>query len=94
MLDCSVYEDLREKMFGVLKRTLAKQQKLQATQQPLLDIHKARKEEEGRKKLMAGLIGESSLSTNERLRKAVLLFCVRAMKRRNNLVRTALDQMT
>ena len=94
VLDCSVYEDLREKMFGVLKRTLSKQQKLQATQQPLLDIHKARKEEEGRKKLMAGLIGESSVSTNERLRKAVLLFCTRAMERRNNFVRTALDQMT
>ena len=92
MLDCSVYEDLREDVWYV--ETYTRKQKLQATQQPLLDIHKARKEEEGRKKLMAGLIGESSVSTNERLRKAVLLFCVRAMKRRNNFVRTALDQMT
>jgi hypothetical protein len=94
VLDCAEYEDLREKMLGVLKRALAKQQKLQATQQPIFDIHKGRKEEEGRKKLMAVLIGESFVSTDERLRKAVLLFCARAMKRRNNLVRTALNQMT
>ena len=94
VLDCSAYEDLREKMFGGLKRALAKQQKLQSPRQAIWDIHKARKEEEGRKKLMAGLIGESLASSDERLRKAVLKFCARAMKRRNNLVRTALDQMT
>ena len=40
MLNCSVYEDLRQKMFVTLERTLSKQQ-------PSIDIQKARKEEEG-----------------------------------------------
>jgi len=93
VLDCSVYEDLRCKMFHALKRTLLKQQRYQ-TIQPAFDIDKARQEEEGRKKLMAGLVGDSVAPTDDRLRKAVLRFCKRAMKRRNNLVRTVLDQMT
>ena len=53
-----VSEDVRKKMFVVLKRTLEKQQKLQCSQQPTFDIDKARKEEEGRKKLLAGLLGD------------------------------------
>ena len=94
VLDCSVYEDLREKMFVALKHSREKQRKLQVSHQPTFDIEKERKEEEGRKKLMAGLMGESLAPTDERLRKAVLLFCKRAMKRRNNIVRRTLDQMT
>jgi len=94
MLDCFVYEDVRKKMFVVLKRTLEKQQKLQCSQQPTFDIDKARKEEEGRKKLLAGLLGDSIAPADEGLRRAVITFCKRAMKRRNNLVRTVLDQMT
>ena len=95
VLDCSVYEDLREKMFWCVETYTLKTTKTPSytTTTNRYSQGKGRKEE-GRKKLMAGLIGESSLSTNERLRKAVLLFCTRAMKRRNNFVRTALDQMT
>ena len=87
VLNCSVYEDLRNKMFVTLRSTLSKQQ--QAT----LDIQKARKEEEGGMRLLAGLIGET-FAADERLRNAVFKFCRRAMRRRNNLVRTVLDQMT
>ena len=91
MLNCSVYEDLREKMFVVLQRTLTRQAD-KWTQQPALEIQKARQEEEGKKKLMGGLIGD--LFADEQLKKAVLKFCKQAMRRRNNLVRTVLDQMT
>ena len=90
MLNCSVYEDLREKMFVELKRTLTRQQR--SMQQPM-DIQKARQEEEGKKKLMVGLIGDG-FAAEEQLRKTVLLFCKQAMRRRNNIVRTKLDQMT
>jgi hypothetical protein len=92
VLDCAVYEDLRERMFDAYSHALAKQQKTQLTQTKL-EIQKARKEEEGRRKLMAGLIGDA-LPADERLRKTVFVFCKRAMRRRNILVRSVLDQMT
>ncbi len=92
MLDCDVYDDLRERMFDVYSHALAKQRKESATQTKL-DIEKDRKEEEGRRKLLAGLIGEAT-SANERVRRSVFIYCKRAMRRRNNLVRSFLDQMT
>ena len=92
VLDCDVYEDLRERMFHAYSHALARQQKVQVTQIKL-DIQQARKEEEGRRKLMAGLFGEAT-PADERLRRTVFVFCKRAMRRRNNLVRSVLDQMT
>ena len=49
--------------------------------------------EEGRKTIMAALMGELFTSEPE-LKAAALNFCKRAMKRRNNIVREVLDQKT
>src|SRR5690349_5700201 len=89
MLDCSMYEDLRRKMFDVFQHTLSKHQRYQANPEPI-EIEKMRNEEEGRKKLMAGLIGDMFASDSSM---RALGFCKRAMKRRNRIVRT-LDQRT
>ena len=86
LLDCCVYEDLRQEMLDVVSSTLSRQL------QPI-EIGKARKDEEGRKKIRAALVGELFTSDPE-LRAAALHFCKRAMKRRNNIVREVLDQKT
>ena len=86
MLDCEEYEDLRQRMLDVVSRTLSR--KLQP-----IEIEKERKTEEGRKKIMAALMGELFTSEPE-LRAAALHFCKRAMKRRNTIVREGLDQKT
>ena len=86
VLDCSVYEDLRQEMLDVVSSTLSR--KLQP-----IEVGKARNEEEGRKKIMAALVGELCTSESE-LRAAALHFCKRAMKRRNKIVREVLDQKT
>ena len=84
MLDCEEYEDLRQRMLDVVSRTLSR--KLQP-----IEIEKERKTEEGRKKIMAALMGELFTSEPD-LRAAALHFCKRAMKRRNTIVREGLDQ--
>ena len=58
-----------------------------------IEIEKERKTEEGRKKIMAALMGELFASEPD-LRAAALHFCKRAMRRRNEIVRTILDQRT
>ena len=78
------YEDLRQEMLDVVSSTLSR--KLQP-----IEVGKARNEEEGRKKIMAALVGELFTSEPE-LRAAALHFCKRAMKRRNKIVREVLDQ--
>src|SRR3954468_1003882 len=84
MIDCEVYEDLRQRMLEVVSSTLSRQ---------LQRIEVGRKAEEGRKKIMAALMGELFTSEPE-LRAAALHFCKRAMKRRNTIVRERLDQKT
>ena len=58
VLDCCVYEDLRQEMLDVVSSTLSRQ--LQK-----IEIGKARKEEEGRKTIMAALMGELFTSEPE-----------------------------
>jgi hypothetical protein len=84
VMNCCVYEDLREKMLDTAKSVLA---------QGGIEVSEKRKSEEGRKKIMAALMGEL-FSSNAELRAAALHFCKRAMKRRNTIVRTMLDQRT
>jgi len=84
VMNCSVYEDLREKMFDAVSSILTREG---------IRISEARKDEEGRKKIMTALMGEL-FSSNSELRAAALHFCKRAMRRRNNIVRTVLDQGT
>ena len=78
-----VYEDLRQEMLDVVSSTLSRK----------IEVGKARKDEEGRKKILAALGGELFTSEPE-LRAAVLHFCKRAMRRRNKIVREVLDQKT
>ena len=82
---------MRRRLFKEHRHTLERRGRFQG-QPGTFDIEKTRKEDEGRTKLMAGLLGGAE--ADERLKKAVLIFCKRAMQRRNKLVRTVLDQMT
>ena len=60
-----MYEDLREKMFDAVSSTLT---------QEGIKIAEARKDEEGKKKIMTALMGEL-FSSNSELRAAALHFC-------------------
>ena len=80
------YEDLRREMLDVVSSTFS------GRKQPI-EVEKARKDEKGRKKILAALGGELFTSAPE-VRAAALHFCKRAMKRRNNIVREVLDQKT
>jgi hypothetical protein len=86
LLDCCVYEDLRREMLDVVSSTFS------GRKQPI-EVEKARKDDKGRKKILAALGGELFTSAPE-LRAAALHFCKRAMRRRNNIVREVLDQKT
>ena len=70
---------MRQRMLEVVPSTLSKQL------QPI-ETETTRKTEEGRKKILAALMGELFTSEPE-LRAAALHFCKRAMKRRNTIVR-------
>jgi hypothetical protein len=48
LLDCCVYEDLRQEMLDVVSSTLSRQRQR-------IEVGKGRKEEEGRKKILAAL---------------------------------------
>ena len=84
VMNCSVYDDLRAKMLDAVSSALSKEG---------VEVEEAMKSEEGRKKIMTALMGEL-FSSNSELRAAALHFCKRAMRRRNNIVRTILDQRT
>ena len=82
-MNCNVYDDLRAKMLDAVSSALSKEG---------VEVEEAMKSEEGRKKIMTALMGEL-FSENSELR-AALHFCKRAMRRRNEIVRTILDQRT
>ena len=84
VMNCNVYDDLRAKMLDAVSSALSKEG---------VEVEEAMKSEEGRKKIMTALMGEL-FSSNSELRAAALHFCKRAMRRRNEIVRTILDQRT
>jgi len=87
VLDCSEYEDLREKMFDVVKRVMLKKREF---------IDDSRNTEIGRQRIFGALMGDGVEDCEARaaLRKVALEYCKTAMKRRNNIVVTYLDQKT
>jgi hypothetical protein len=87
LIDCIVYEDLRTKMWETVERiVLTKDEK----------IGDVKKDEEGRRRLMNALLGKGVTARSDAmdLRTAALVFCKRAMGRRNRLVKHELDQGT
>jgi len=85
LIDCIVYEDLRTKMRKTVERiVLTKEEKI-------VDV---KKDEEGRRRLMNALLGKGVTARSDAmdLRTAALIFCKRAMGRRNRLVKNELDQ--
>ena len=84
VMNCNVYDDLRAKMLDAVSSALSKEG---------VEVEEAMKSEGGRKKIMTALMGEL-FSSNSELRAAALHFCKRAMRRRNEIVRTILDQRT
>ena len=87
LIDCILYEDLRVKMWKTVERiVLSKEERLA----------EVRKDEEGRRRLMTALLGEGVTARSDAmdLRTAALIYCKRAMARRNELVKNELDQWT
>jgi hypothetical protein len=97
VLDCELYEDLREKtIWSVVRKSDAMMKKMK-TEFECDTLEEARKHAGGRRFLLAGLLGgdemyESSLAPD--LTFAALRFCKSAMTRRNGIVLHHLDQKT
>jgi hypothetical protein len=87
MFDCFVYEDLRGKMFDVVKRVLLKKT------ETMEDVMSS---EVGRQRILGALIGDGEKESEGKadLRRAALEYCRQAMKRRNGVVLNELDQRT
>ena len=66
MLDCNVYEDLRQRMLEVVSSTLSRQR------QPI-ETETARKTEEGRKQILAALMASCFLRTRTESSSAAFL---------------------
>src|SRR6185369_13439873 len=85
VLDCSEYEDLREKMFDVVKRVMLKKRE---------KIEDLMNTEIGRQRIFGALMGDGVEDCEARAALRKVEFCKTAMKRRNNIVVTYLDQKT
>jgi len=87
LLECIVYDDLRRKMFDVVKTDLLKKEE---------KIEGLLSHADGRQRILEGLLGEAKVEGEAalNLRYAALRFCKRAMSRRNGVVLRYLDQRT
>ena len=87
LLECIVYDDLRRKMFDVVKTDLLKKEE---------KIEELLSHADGRQRILEGLLGEAKVEGEAalNLRYAALRFCKRAMTRRNGIVLRYLDQRT
>ena len=86
VLDCFVYEDLRKKMFDVVKTVMLKRE----------EIEDVMKSETGKQRIFGALMGGGVEDREARavLRNVALEFGKAAMKRRKLIVVTYLDQKT
>ena len=86
VLDCVVYEDLRRKMFEVVKRVLLKNE----------EIEDEVNSEAGRQRILGAILGDGGEESEGRtdLRRAAMEYCRQAMKRRHGVVVSELDQRT
>jgi hypothetical protein len=85
LLECAVYEDLRKKMFVVVKQVLLTEHET---------IEDVMSSEAGRQRIMAGLVGEREGDGAPALCNSALGYCKLAMTRRNGIVSRYLDQRT
>ena len=87
VLDCFVYEDLRKKMFDVVKTVMLKKRE---------EIEDVMKSETGRQRIFGALMGGGVEDREARavLSNVALEFGKAAMKRRKHIVVTYLDQKT
>ena len=88
VLSCVVYKEMRKKMFEVVKDVMLKKKKE--------EIETVLETDEGRQRIFRALMGDSEEVVEGRtlLRRAALVFCRNAMKRRNKIVQIKLDQRT
>ena len=88
VLSCVVYKEMRKKMFEVVKEVMLKKKKE--------EIETVLETDEGRQRIFRALMGDSEEVVEGRtlLRRAALVFCRNAMKRRNKIVQIKLDQRT
>jgi hypothetical protein len=89
MLDCIVYKDLRKKMLDVMKEVMKRNEDEE-------EIEDVLKTEVGRQRIFNNLIGDAGEVVEGRtdLRRAALVYCRQAMRRRNQNVTRLLDQRT
>ena len=88
VLSCWVYDDLRKKMFEVVKREILKKNE---------EIEDVMKTEIGRQRVFGALMGGTGVEDSESravILRVALEYCRAAMRRRNNIVVTYLDQRT
>ena len=90
VLDCSMYEDLRRKMFEVVKEVMRKNEEKEE------EIEEVLKTEMGKQRVFRCLMGDGGEMVEGRadLRRAALVYCREAMKRRNRIVLRLFDQRT
>ena len=87
VLECVMYNDLRKKMFDVVKKVMLKKEE---------EIEEVMKTESGPRRILNALIGDGVEDAEDRveLRRVALDFCKQAMNRRNGIVLNDLDQRT
>jgi hypothetical protein len=88
VLSCVMYKEMRKKMFEVVKEVMLKKKRE--------EIEKVLETDEGRQRIFRALMGDGGEVVEGKtvLRRAALVFCRQAMKRRNMIVQTKLDQRT
>jgi Reverse transcriptase (RNA-dependent DNA polymerase) len=86
VMECVMYDDLRKKMFDVVKKEMLKNE----------EIEDVLKTEVGRKRVFLTLVGDGEPDSDGKAeaRRAALEFCRQAMRRRNRTVVNELDQRT